>query len=218
MTLPSAKFSFVFVTAASTLFAGADDKFAERYPRYRLQANDVIEVQFRYTPEYNTTVTVQPDGYVSLQMTGDVHVAGETILEVARQVEKEAAAKLRDPEVTVVIKDFVKPHYIVAGEVIHPGTFDLRGDVTAVQAIATGGGFKESAKHSHVILIRRVNKEWGEVKVLDMKQMMQTGQVLEDVLLQPDDIILVPQSVASKMERYIRWASVAAYAGVIARP
>jgi polysaccharide export outer membrane protein len=198
--------------------AETPDKFNERFPRYRLQPSDVVEVQYRYTPEYNATVTVQPDGYISLQTTGDLHVAGETLQEAARTVEKGASARLKDPEVTVLIKDFIKPHYIVAGEVNRPGTYDLRGDITAVQAVASGGGFKDSAKHSHVILIRRVNNEWAETRVLDMKSMMQTGRVTEDVLLKPDDILLVPQNNASKMERYIRWAGIAMYGASLAHP
>jgi polysaccharide biosynthesis/export protein len=218
MTSGSGKF-LLLITIASCALAAEPEKFSDRFPRYRLQPSDVIEVQYRYTPEYNATVTVQPDGYISLQTTGDIHVEGETIQEAVQQIEKEAGARiLKDPEVTILIKDFIKPHYIVAGEVNHPGTFDLRGDVTTVQAIATGGGFKDSAKHSHVMLIRRVNKEWAEVKVLDLKTMMNSGKVVEDVLLKPDDIILVPQSTQAKMERYIRWAGLSMYGVALARP
>ena len=47
--------------------------------RYRLQPGDVLEVQFRYTPEFNQTLTVQPDGYISLEIGGDLKVAGFTI-------------------------------------------------------------------------------------------------------------------------------------------
>ena len=47
--------------------------------RYRLQPGDVFEVQYRYSPEFNQTVTVQPDGYVSLEVGGDLKVAGLTI-------------------------------------------------------------------------------------------------------------------------------------------
>ncbi len=47
--------------------------------RYRLQPGDVLEVQFRYSPEFNQTVTVQPDGYISLEIGGDLKVAGMTV-------------------------------------------------------------------------------------------------------------------------------------------
>src|SRR2546430_17282665 len=47
--------------------------------RYRLQPGDVLEVQFRYSPEFNQTVTVQPDGYITIEIGGDLKVAGFTI-------------------------------------------------------------------------------------------------------------------------------------------
>src|SRR5207237_558418 len=47
--------------------------------RYRLQPGDVLEVQFRYSPEFNQTITVQPDGYISLEISGDIKVAGMTV-------------------------------------------------------------------------------------------------------------------------------------------
>src|SRR5437870_9876982 len=69
--------------------------------RYRLQPGDVLEVQYRYSPEFNQTVTVQPDGYVSLEIGGDVKVAGLTIEETRRAILRKAAARLQDPVATI---------------------------------------------------------------------------------------------------------------------
>ena len=44
-----------------------------------LQPNDVIELQYRYTPEYNQTVSIQPDGFVTLQLLGDLKISGLTL-------------------------------------------------------------------------------------------------------------------------------------------
>src|SRR2546421_11385934 len=65
--------------------------------RYRLQPGDVFEVQFRYSPEFNQTVTVQPDGYVSLEIGGDLKVAGLTIEQAHRAILKKAGERLQDP-------------------------------------------------------------------------------------------------------------------------
>ena len=56
--------------------------------RYRLQPGDVLEIQYRYSPEFNQTVTVQPDGYVSLEIGGDLKVAGLTIEQTRRSEER----------------------------------------------------------------------------------------------------------------------------------
>jgi len=185
--------------------------FTARDQRYRIQPNDVIEVQFRYTPEFNFTTTVQPDGYVSGQAAGDVSVAGLTIAEASKAIAAKAAVRLKDPEVTVVLKDFVKPHFVVAGEVNHPGTYDLRGDVGIIQAIAMSGGFKDSAKRTQVILVRRAYAEYAEVKVFDMNKRMSPDQIREDITLRPDDMLVVPRNRISKIEPYIRFTSLGMY-------
>lgn len=186
--------------------------FAQRDARYKIQPNDVVEIQFRYTPEYNYTGTVQPDGFISLQVVGDIKVGGLTLNEASTAIAKQANTRLRDPEVAVFLKDFVKPHFVVAGEVGHPGTFDLRGEVTVIQAIAMSGGFKESSKRTQVILLRRANKEFAEVKVLDMKELMSPKKIQEDILIQPDDMLVVPQNRISRLEPYVRVGSTGLYA------
>jgi polysaccharide export outer membrane protein len=186
--------------------------FASREARYKIQPNDVVDIQFRYTPEYNYAGTVQPDGFISLQVVGDVKLGGLTLSEASAAITKQASTRLREPEVAVFLKDFVKPHFVVAGEVGHPGTFDLRGDVTVIQAIAMSGGFKESSKRSQVILLRRANKDYAEVKVLDLKALMSPTKIREDILMQPDDMLVVPQNRISKMEPYVRVGSTGLYA------
>ena len=49
--------------------------------RYRLVPGDVVEVIYRYTPEFNQTVTIQPDGYVGLQIVGDLKLGGQPLQE-----------------------------------------------------------------------------------------------------------------------------------------
>ena len=56
-------------------------KFTPRNQRYRIQPNDVIEMSFRFTPEFNQVVTVQPDGFTPLQDAGEVKMAGLTVNE-----------------------------------------------------------------------------------------------------------------------------------------
>ena len=185
--------------------------FANRDPRYRIQANDVVEVQFRYTPELNFTATVQPDGYVSCQAAGDVSIAGLTIAEAATAISTKAAVRLKDPEVTVLLKDFVKPHFVVAGEVNHPGTYDLRGDVGIIQAIAMSGGFKDSAKRTQVVLVRKANAEFAEVKVFDMNKRMSPQEVREDITLRANDMLIVPRNRISKIEPFMRFTSLGLY-------
>jgi polysaccharide export outer membrane protein len=185
--------------------------FAKRDQRYRLQPNDIVEIQFRYTPEFNASVTVEPDGYVTSAIAGQVHVGGLTLTDAANAIAKQAGSRLKDPEVTVLLKDFVKPHFVVAGEVAHPGAYDLRGEVGIIQAIAMSGGLKDAARRTQVVLVRRFDSEMAEVKVFDMRKLMSPKNIREDITLKPDDLVVVPRNAFSKLEPLMRISSPGLY-------
>jgi polysaccharide export outer membrane protein len=179
--------------------------------RYRLQPGDVIEVQFRYSPEFNQTVTVQPDGYISVEIGGDLKVAGLTIEQTRELILKKASARLQDPVATVLLKEFQKPYFVVSGEVAAPGKIEMRERVTALQAIMLAGGMKEGAKSSQVVVFRRINSDTAEVKVLNLKSIRRTADLENDLTLQAGDMIYVPRDKISKIERFMKLASVAAF-------
>jgi polysaccharide export outer membrane protein len=178
--------------------------------RYRLQPGDVIDVQFRYTPEFNQTVTVQPDGYISLEIGGDLKVAGSTVEETREAILKQANKRLQDPVATIVLKEFQKPYFVVSGEVAQPGKIEMRQKVTALQAIMLAGGMKESAKSSQIIVFRAINSDLAEVKVLNLKSISRTSDLENDLTLQAGDMVYVPRDKWSKFERFMRLVSVAA--------
>ena len=186
------------------IVAAQPPAFADREARYRLQPEDKIEVQYRYTPEYNALVSIQPDGFVSLPFTGDVKVMGLTLEAAGAAIAKKAGERLSAPEVSVLLREYVKPYFVVAGEVAHPGRFDLRGSVSVVEAIAQSGGFKESSKHSQVVLVHKVDPEHAEVKLLNLNRLMSAGGIREDLELRSGDMLIVPKTLISKVDPYIR--------------
>ncbi|MGA2114618.1 MAG: polysaccharide biosynthesis/export family protein [Bryobacteraceae bacterium] len=186
--------------------------FAEREPRYRLQATDVVEVHYRYTPEFDQTVTIQPDGFATLQIVGDLKLQGLTLDQAKATILEKSSQRLKDPEITLVLKDFEKPYFVVGGEVAHPGKFEMRGQVTAIQAIAMAGGFNTaSAKHSQVILFRRVGPDLAKAEILDLKAAMKPSAKEPLADLHPGDMLVVPQNSVSKIERFVKWANIGMY-------
>jgi polysaccharide export outer membrane protein len=176
---------------------------AERYPRYLLRATDVLQLTFPISPEYDQTVAIQPDGYISLRGVGDLYVAGKSLPELIEALRKTYQQFLHDPIITVELKDFEKPYFIAGGEFGHPGKFELRGDTTVAEAVAIAGGFTDKAKHSEVVLFRRAPGGWAEAKRLDVKQMLAHRDLSEDVHLRPGDLIYVPKNAFSKLRQFI---------------
>jgi polysaccharide export outer membrane protein len=185
--------------------------------RYTINPGDVLDIQYRYTPEFNQTVTVQPDGFVSLEIGGDVKVAGRNIDEVRNLILTRARTRLASPELTVILKEFQKPFVVVAGEVVTPGRLEVREKITAIQAVLLAGGFKDSAKSSQILVFRKLNAETAEVKTLNFKSLRKNADLENDIVLQPGDMILVPRNRLSKIERYVRIASMAAWINPLVR-
>lgn len=175
-----------------------------RDSRYQLHPGDSLAIIFPLTPEFNQpTVAVQPDGYVTLQDVGEIPAAGKTLPEFRKSLQ-DAYSKIVSPQaITVELKSFEMPYFLVGGEVGHPGKYDLRSDTTVAAAVAIAGGFKDSSKHSQVLLFRRVSDEWMEAKVLDLKKMLREGNLSEDLHLRPGDMIYVPKNTISKIKPFL---------------
>ena len=180
-------------------------------PQYQIQPGDVMEVHYRYTPEYDQTVTVQPDGYITLNLVGNVKVSQSTVDEARMAIIKQASERLNQPEVSITLKDFQKPYFVVAGQVASPGKFDMRENTTALQAVMMAGGFKDTAKSSKIVLFRKINSDTAEVKVLDLNKMEKTSSLERDIALQNGDMLLVPQNAAAKFERFMKLTNIGAY-------
>jgi polysaccharide export outer membrane protein len=176
--------------------------FAQREDRYRIQPGDVIEFQFRFTPEFNQTVKVQPDGYIPLQEAGELKAGGLTVREVREATVQAYSEKLHDPVISVVLQEFSMPYYIVGGEVGKPGRYDLKGDVMLSEAIQIAGGFGAGAHTSEVLLFRRVSKDWVETKRINFKEALQNG-LQEDIALKPGDSVYVSRSKLGKVQKFM---------------
>jgi polysaccharide export outer membrane protein len=185
----------------------------ERNPRYRLRKGDTFDLDFALSPEFNQTIAVQPDGYVTLKGIGSIFVEGQTVPELTETVKAAYANTLHDPVVAIALKDFEKPYFIASGEVSKPGKYDLRSDTTVTEAVAIAGGFNDRAKHSQVVLFRPVQGGGYEAKLLNVKKLLASRNLSEDVQLEPGDMLYVPQSAFSKIRPFLPTSSMGAYLG-----
>lgn len=197
--------------ADSPVSASPKPGFRTRDERYRLQPSDIIAVAFRFTPEFNQTVTVQPDGFISLEITGELKVSGLTLDEMKQAILAKCRGTLHDPVVNLTLTEFTKPFFVINGQVQHPGKFDLRGLTTISDAIAIAGGFSPGARDSEVLLFRRISPGMAEVKKVDLKQILRAGKIDEDITLQASDSIYVSKSAVGKLERFMSVAHLGMY-------
>lgn len=182
-----------------------------RRPLYRLSKSDVVELQFTFSPEFNQTLTIQPDGFISPKAIAEIAAEGLTVAELREAIRQAYAPILRDPEISVVVREFEKPFFIAGGQVGHPGKYELRSRTTVSEAVAMAGGFNDQSKHSQVVLFRKVNDEIAESHVINVKNMLASRNLQEDMELKPGDMIFVPQNRISKIRKFLPVSSLSAF-------
>ena len=183
----------------------------DRRPLYRLTRGDVLDVNFILSPEYDQQVTVLPDGYVLLKDAGMVNARGLTLDEFITAVTRAYRGYLHDPKVSITLKDFERPYFVAGGELARPGKYDLRSDTTVLEAVEMAGGFTERAKHSQVVLFRKLNEDRFEARLLNMKKMLAQRDLNENPQLQPGDLVFVPQNTFSKIAPFLTRPGVGMY-------
>jgi polysaccharide biosynthesis/export protein len=200
------------IVADATKPASDSPQFKSRNPRYRIEAGDTFDLTFDLSPEFNQlAVAVQPDGFVSLRAVGDIKVAGETVPELTQTVRQAYGKILNNPVISITLKEFEKPYFIASGQVAKPGKYEMHGNMTVTQAIAVAGDFQSSAKHSQVVLFRRVDDQWTEAKLIDVKKMQNNRDLREDPFLHSGDMLWVPKSKMSKIDRFLPNLSMGTY-------
>jgi len=102
---------------------------------------------------------VQTDagGRISFPLAGIIEAAGKTPAEVEDIIESRLRERfVRDPQVTVNLKETVSQVMTVDGEVKEPGLYPVIGRMTLMRAVATAKGTTDYAKLSDVIVFRTV--------------------------------------------------------------
>lgn len=169
---------------------------AEAGRPYRIGPPDQLVIMVLPAPEIQRSVTVRPDGMISIDLVGDIPAAGRTPAEVASDIETRIRRFKRDAVVTVSLTQSLSTDITVLGEVGRTSTFSLARETRLVEAIGMVGGTKPYANKSKIRIIRFVD---GQTKIYmaDLAA-IEKGDLSTNYLLQGGDIIVVP---ATRMAR-----------------
>jgi polysaccharide export outer membrane protein len=176
---------------------------SQKPPAYQIQPGDQLDIKFFYNPELNETVFVRPDGKISLQLLDDVHAAGLTPSRLDAILTRNYSKELRKPVVTVIVRSFAGQRVYVGGEVNSPGLVDLTTGMTALQAVLTAGGFRETAKPEGVIVITKGQKNEPVPIRADLKEALYGQSEGADVQLHPYDIVYVPKTWIAEANKFV---------------
>jgi polysaccharide export outer membrane protein len=158
-----------------------------------LGAGDVIEVRVYGEPELSGVYQVGQDGDVTFPLCQRVAVGGLSANGAAAKLrECLSSGFMRDPQVSVLVKEYNSKKVFVFGEVQKPGTFVYEEGMSIVQAVTVAGGFTKTAARNSTSVTRRVRGQ--EVKVKVSVQDIALGKA-PNFRLEPGDIVYVPESL-----------------------
>jgi polysaccharide export outer membrane protein len=176
-----------------------------REPRYIIRRQDVLSLKFPISPELNQTVTVQPDGFINLSGAKSVHVEGLTVPQAVGALKDAYSATLRDPLITIDIKDFQKPLFTVTGQVGKPGQYELRQNTSIIEAIAVAGGLAPTST-THIYLFHHMPSGAFNVEKFDLKEVLNGKKLSENVEIRAGDMVVVPESNLTKFKKVVPYS------------
>lgn len=158
----------------------------------RLGAGDVVEVRVYQEKELSGLYRLASDGTFRFPLVGDVLAEGLTPGQLGETLTTRLKdGYLRDPQVSVLVKEFNSKKIFVLGMVAKPGTFPYDDEMSVVQAVTLAGGLTPLAEKNGLVLTRTVEGE--ELKFIVPLERIGLGKE-PNVILQPGDIIFVPES------------------------
>lgn len=177
-------------------------------PEYRLGMGDVIDVKFFRNVEFNETVTIRPDGRISLPRVGEILVTGMTPMQLDSVITRTYDEFVVDPDITVIVRQFSGNQVYVLGEVHKPGGYTLTKDMTLLQALAQAGGAMRFAKLNSVMLLRKDESAKIFATKIDLLRPVKNegNGTLEagNYYLRPQDIVYVPKTAIASAADFMR--------------
>jgi polysaccharide export outer membrane protein len=162
---------------------------------YRVQIGDELALRLYLTPELDEDVTVRPDGRITTQLAEAIPAAGFTPEQVATELREAYAAELKDPRLTVEVKQAAPTRIYVAGEVVAAGEFMTSGPpLTLLQAVAKAGGLRTTGDPDDVLIVRRSKDSRPTVIHTRYADAFAGRDPVADLPLQAFDIVVVPRT------------------------
>ena len=161
-----------------------------RHPITAWSPGDKLRIEVYRDAQLSQSLQIRPDGKITLPLIGDVPAAGRTVHRLRDSLATSLKEYNTNPVVTVIVVETVPPVFYVMGEVNTPGTFPIKGQVSAVQALAMAGGFKDFAKTKDIKILRKGGS--GRRRTSSSTTRTRPRVRAPAVFMQPGDTIIVP--------------------------
>ncbi len=148
-------------------------------------------------------VAVGPDGFMSLPLAERVLVAGKQLEDVKKVIRKEYETALPGARVDIELRSVGSNYLYVLGDVNRPGIVNIAGPMSVVQAITAAGGYQTGADLTSVAVLRGDNAGCPTGRLVNVRRILNEGNLSEDLTVRRFDIVYVPPSKIKKMNEAV---------------
>ena len=159
---------------------------------YVIGSEDVLEIMvWRNDILSRPRIVVRPDGKVTLPLVGDIQAAGFTAKQLKEDIEKRLKEYQESPNVTVIVAEINSYYIYILGEVTRPGRYQLKSNISVLQAVSLAGGFTNWASPNSMVVLRRNGEREEKIKVR-YKKIISGSKPEDNIVLKPGDTIIIP--------------------------
>jgi polysaccharide export outer membrane protein len=159
---------------------------------YRIGRQDLLEIKVFGVDELNQTARVGDDGTISMPLLGSLHVAGLTKSDLEQHIAALLAERfVRDPQVTVFVREYESKKVAVSGAVKKPGSYEMLGRKTLLEMLSLAGGLDKDPGEE-IVVFRRAGDGGTERLRVALDPLVYDADPALNLPLEPGDIVYVP--------------------------
>jgi polysaccharide export outer membrane protein len=171
--------------------ADQTSKSATDDPNYAIGPDDEVSVNVWKEPDISRTISVRPDGKISLPLLNDIQAAGLTPMQLSSEISERLKKFIESPQVTIIITKSNSQRVFILGEVSRAGAYSLLPNMTMLQALSSAGGFTQFANLKKIYVLRTENGK--QIRLLfNYKEVVSGRRPEQNIFLKPGDTIVVP--------------------------
>jgi polysaccharide export outer membrane protein len=163
---------------------------------YKIGPGDQLRVFVWRNPDLSATIPVRPDGRISIPLIEDVMAAGKSPTELGREMEDVLKNYVQDPQVTIIVTNFVgsfAQQIRIVGQATTPQALSYSAGMSALDAMIQVGGLTEYADGNRSVVIRQTDGQ-EQVYRVRLGDLLRKGDVSANVDLLPGDVLIIPES------------------------
>ncbi|MET0065199.1 MAG: XrtA/PEP-CTERM system exopolysaccharide export protein [Candidatus Thiodiazotropha sp.] len=181
---------------ASTSGGENSGQLSSSSPLYLIGPGDTLNVFVWGDPELTTDVVVRPDGLITTPLVEDLPASGKTPTELARNLEARLSRFVKNPKVTVSVRQFVGRYteqVRVVGQASQPQSIPYREGMTLLDVIIEVGGLTEFASGNKATIVRKLGTETKQYRVR-LDDLIRDGDISANVKMMPGDVLIIPET------------------------